>query len=443
MTPSRLTIRDLNQVGVGTLLTRGGCLVVETYVQGTGCGTEGGCAMAMEKNQEVGRTFGRAGLPGCTSGRILRAAAASFASLRGRTAATFAAALLVTLAGCGDGAIPLDRLEDEMARAICAAYDRCPLLVGRLDDEAWLLGSSTAECVANLEMLAAFWLDVLRSRGRLAVEKGTAKYDGAAARACLDAFARASCEEISKMDALVPVCPDIFQGTVPVGGSCRINEECNGGWCDAEPHEKCPGICVAWLATGEDCSGSWDRRCAPGLWCDPNLFRCTERSSAAEGESCAGEVGCAYGLTCDEGTSLCRPLKLVGEGEVCGNGALCDRGLRCFSAADKQTCKRVSVGHTEGAACWPEMYDAACDLTDGLFCDPYKSRCVLLPGAGEPCLYGEVCDPWQAFCDEATGTCREMLPSGAPCTSWRQCRSHWCNDGKCAALTEVCFSPFD
>lgn len=149
------------------------------------------------------------------------------------------------------------------------------------------------------------------------------------------------------------------------------------------------------------------------------------------------------------------------EGEACGQDSFslrhsgCERGLYCLAGQCRDP-RRTSLG-TERQPC--DLGDR-CD--DGLVC--VGQVCERLPGPGEPCLEGYLCNT-DAFCDAVcmalpgpgepcgsdcrsgsfcsfdaatgTSTCRLVGDVGEPCSGHRQCASANCPAGVCEPPAEV------
>ncbi|MDI7268453.1 MAG: hypothetical protein QME96_10700 [Myxococcota bacterium] len=345
-----------------------------------------------------------------------------------------AAALLAALLACtacdggsGDGAIPLDQLWNRWIEVRCGVVHRCPYF-GVMIPPVYA-GSSVAECVSALNTdLAMAGIEDPMWDLRDAVARGTVRYDGNAARTCFDRAAGMSCEQIDREPPAE--CELVFVGTVAPGGQCTEEEECLNGWCDTG--SACPGRCVAYRRVGESCTGSGER-CEPNTDCDDSGRCATEppRQYAGEGQTCGGGIGhwCGYGLYCGEAGTCVRLPPIMSEGQTCGDWiGYCNPALACHEG----TCRRLPA--TVGAECAEETLP--CALARNLVCDPSTSRCIAIPGAGEPCLAGSYCGPG-TFCG-GDRTCRATLADGASCTDDDQCSSGNCTAAGACGPRDPC-----
>src|SRR5690606_31831633 len=81
------------------------------------------------------------------------------------------------------------------------------------------------------------------------VAEGRIAFDGGAFSRCL-AAARERCD-VSLVGS--EDCRLAFSGTVAPGGACRVDDECDGGFCDGSQGGDCEGACQALPAVGEPC----------------------------------------------------------------------------------------------------------------------------------------------------------------------------------------------
>ncbi len=346
---------------------------------------------------------------------------------RGPAAAILAAFLAST--GCDDGGgggpIPLDQLWRRWIEVQCSMVHRCPYAaegVGVIPPA--YAGSSAAECVSIINtVFTVFAGEDPMWELHDAVDRGTVRYDGNAARACIDYAAGMSCDQLQEEPA---ECERVFVGTVSPGGQCVVDLECLRGWCDTEA--ACPGRCVAYRRAGESCTGSTEL-CEPNTYCD-DTGRCAEPQYVGEGQTCGYDIGwCSYGLGCGEAGTCVRLPPLTSEGQACGDATgFCNPGLACHEG----TCRRPPA--TVGAACHAETLP--CAFARNLICDPSTARCVAIPGAGEPCVMGFVCGGG-TFCGDDR-TCRARLADGAPCTGDDQCSSRNCTDAGACGPWDPC-----
>lgn len=337
--------------------------------------------------------------------------------------ARLAIVLLFGLAACGGGSgggagnpVPLDGLVAQTTAVACARNTRCHFV------------SDTALCMAvygpgiyERQLFGDFGAAVATAKA------GKAHYDGAAARACLDAIQNGACT-----DTTTPAtCDQVFTGTVPDGGRCINDVACVPGSFCARPTSDtapCDGICTAGGTMCNRNSG-----CSGGKVCDTTMGTAmssgscvTPVAAGAAREACGTNNSCASGLFCSSSGVCTAPAHA---GEPClgvRNGFACAEGLVCLRSADgtSSTCAAVAA---KGEAC---TSSAQCggSLTS-LGCDPTSHLCVDLPSSG-PCLGNGIfsCDPLTSFCDTtmATPTCEPFAASGASCST--------SNLGQCGTL---------
>lgn len=354
--------------------------------------------------------------------------------------------------------VPMDQYLATAAQVECAAIFRC-----RASGDAAglrLLFGTFERCVANADELAG---EAERARWRALVAAGTSRYDGAAARRCLEALRGEFC------GARPPeACLAVFGGTVPPGGPCRRHDDCaDDGWCRTEEPgggAACPGVCARRAPLGASCqSGTAEcsQRGARGVvHCafvrsldgTPDPFRCEDSdvATAAEGpfaragEVCADSRGaapimrrCAPDLDC-----VTRVRDVSSYGECVGPqplGAPCERycqgdALCAVDATFTRRCQPLVVRGREGERC-VQGNDGAelCNVLLGLDCVAGRCQRVGTGEAGSVCFTARFgVDSCRAglVCHGATQTCRPRAAVGAPCGSPDECESRRCaSDG--------------
>ncbi len=321
--------------------------------------------------------------------------------------------LLSGLVACGGGSggggdsVPLDDLASQATAAACARLTRCHFV------------SDTALCMAvygpgiyQRQLFGDFGAAVATAKA------GKAQYDGAMARACLDATQNGACA-----DTVTPaVCDQVFTGTIAVGDRCINNVGCVPGTFCASPISyaaPCDGVCTA---GGTMCNRNVD--CSGGMVCDTMMGTpmssgtcVTPVAAGAEGAACGTNNSCASGLFCSSGGVCTAPAQA---GDPCvgvRNGFACAEGLVCLASADGTSMSCAAVV-AKGEAC---TSSAQCggSLTS-LGCDPTSHLCVDLPSSG-PCLGTGIfsCNALTSFCDTtmATPTCQPFAASGASCST--------------------------
>jgi hypothetical protein len=310
-----------------------------------------------------------------------------------------------------------------------------------------VLFESPAVCVEHVHRFAYDDVDDLIGF----VRAGSIRFDGVAARTCLDQVAARCASTNSQVNQL---CRRAFVGTVAIGGGCWRNQQCvEGAWCDhgSAGAQACPGACRAQLAAGAMCVTA--RQCLG--WGEGNATcvsgRCAtarEGSPAAEGQPC-GEVpgadmsvtrtACATGLACR--SSVCRRPLAVGAPcdqrmDVCPPGTACvvrpgTTAPTCAAAAD-------IVRNAPGLACNPARNAfPLCNPTARLTCNAATMTCEALgngalgarcPPGGE--LNAATCDPGLR-CDAMSSTCVARLAVGAASMRYDDCLSGDCEGSRC------------
>jgi len=211
------------------------------------------------------------------------------------------------------------------------------------------------------------------------------EYDGAQARACVDAFAARSCDKTTASYQLTPAaCLKVFRGSLHAGASCADSMECISQSC-VKP--SCQQACCAGTCQGDD---------PPAL--------------AKIGESCA-LINCAQGGFCDA-TQTCVPVKR--SGESCDVDALlpCGDGLACLRSS-----KRCGPLPGLGERC----SDDGCRNLYA-HCSPSTGTCVMEGVLGDPCTFGAVDQCTLLYVCSRDQTCSAGHPLGAPCiASYDRC----------------------
>lgn len=263
--------------------------------------------------------------------------------------------------GGGGGAIPIAELPTAFGSAVCDNLGPCCQKAG--------LSYDASKCKALYTGLL--------SQFEASVNSGKTKYDANAAGTCLNAIKQStqSCD----LDTSSPACDQVFQGTVPEGGACDNESECNapaGASTDCDN-----GVCVVELRgkVGDACK-----------------WTCTEEGSST---SCSGGSGTDTGARC-----------------YTNDGLYCD--------SDSGQCQaQIAVG---GTGCGFD--DEAC--ATGAYCQ--SDKCEAHKKVGEACTGFNQCVAG-AYCDSAgSGNCAAKKPAGADCTDFDECEGS-CDAGKCTA----------
>lgn len=254
---------------------------------------------------------------------------------------------------------------------------------------------------------------------------------------CVDDIRALGCDV--RTTRLPASCELLLIGTVELGASCTINEDCAGdAYCDKGSLASCPGTCAGWQSEGMPCNGNDDEQCADGLVC----FRDSCEPLGALSDSCGTDLPrCLPGLVCvDEGSGehcvSIDALYFRALGEDCDVVTeLCEPGLVCASVSG-------SIGECEervaaGAEC-KRAQPNQCPAWQ--YCNAETAgevgTCVDRPSDGEPCLSRA-----QACADEhvcVEGTCAALAQIGEQCTADLQCYSGACGEDELCAAPLMC-----
>jgi hypothetical protein len=354
------------------------------------------------------------------------------------------------LCACGPSDIALGSFALPYARAVCGAQARCQTLSASVE------GRCRAALAASLDA------DVHK-----ALAAGRLRYDGGAARTCVDGLDSTRCLSRGPTDATQAACYRALQGTVAAGQPCSFLFECSAGLC--VPDSTCPASCPTLAPRGQPCS-------AQGPFCDERVgLVCIGGVCAppgASGASCALQRDCQIGLlcagsrcvslhragepcerdeNCDAGTfcaETCQPR--LGAGASCGADAdTIDAALRGAQCADGLVCKGAALttqGAPVGGTCAaPAAEKSACAVDPGglqlfidgcqggLFCS--GGACAPLPASG-PCAPHGACDG-ASYCD-ASDACQPLKPDGATCQTPVECAGSACPAGQCGPDQLLC-----
>lgn len=221
-------------------------------------------------------------------------------------------------------------------------------------------------------------------------------FDEAKGNACLAAMRAASSkpEFCTLEDDVVEddgACDEVFTsaGTVQPGGACEWDEDC------ADSPE----------GTG---------KCQTFYEGDVRRSMCI---ITADGK--AGDAPC---IATRSGSFTV----FVGSGTPPLFAYICDeaKGVHCDKVGETYACvARPTLGE-------PCSNFESCVQT--AFCDPISDTCVDRLPPGEACTDDRQCVD-SAFCEDSSNvwTCTAKRPAGATCTSFTECASGWCEDGKC------------
>lgn len=220
------------------------------------------------------------------------------------------------------------------------------------------------------------------------------------------------------------------------GEACDRSDDC-------EPGATCTsGVCKVTVLTGETCDETRacgeGRRCVSGT-CSNAVISCSEDAECFSGETCVGEYA-----------SECRAPG--GLGARCSYIDECDDGLGCDTTGSSWGVGEcVTLPGNVGDDCNGASFCAA-----GLSCASDTYTCILPPGLGEECRYGNVVEQ-RKYIACATGlacsggACQfapgvgESCDEGGVCADGTACQYDWREGGSslCVALRgegEECLS---
>lgn len=366
-----------------------------------------------------------------------------------------AAGLLV--AGCGEshgggsggGPVPIDRIDDELAGAVCAYLERCPPADNDTIGARILLGTSTTMTCeeAFLTSQVAGASDLQRR-----VAAGTEIYDPVAARACIDLF-RSSCLPPASGTLVPAVCSGVVEGTRAVGQGCESSDECVGdAYCDGFGSTRC-GTCMARVAVGAACDSDvqcqragldWGAICATSGTGPGHCVEVRVTQNVAAGGVCGrvsedGNVRtvgvCAAGLYCterryDAAGTCARPVPV---GTACESANVpCVGDAFCAPDASGRSCQAVTVRTRVGETCDEAML-VFCNSLDRLECVSGTCQSTGDGTVGSMCRRRDFSVPCNAglYCDSTTMQCTATKPDGATCSSDSECTTGTCNGTTC------------
>lgn len=295
--------------------------------------------------------------------------------------------VLLLISGCTTS-VPLEDFCTQQWISRCDANKRCRL---------W---SPAMECpippdTACTERLQS-WVDA-----------GVLTYDATAAKKCLDAFERRSCDDLydQPLESGDEACDRFLVGTHQAGESCG---GCEAGLVCVTDSVAC-GTCAAKPSPAEDGASCEFNACGSNSYCNGDK-RCTRLPG--DGDACH-EGQCRLPFRCSE--DVCELP--IGQGATCIVNEHCQGGLWC----ERGICQLQKI---RGYAC---SADVECRSTH---C--FEGTCVLLTKIGEACGVGcalpGVC---------VNGTCERGANVGESCAE-KPCGLGTCFNGTCRDATLEC-----
>ncbi|UQA55620.1 hypothetical protein [Polyangium aurulentum] len=262
----------------------------------------------------------------------------------------------IAAGGCGSEGISLEWFHAESVAIECGHFYACcdeEGLRSRLSDPP-----ETPEACAE-ERHSMY--EQLFDRMRTEIAEGKLVFRGDLAMYCLNELREASCADffLRRLQS-APICVQLFEGQVPLGGACTVDYHCG---------------------EGAHCAEELDHRCAllPG-----------------DGEPCYG-IGerCDVGLVCLSpfgDVPRCGKQRLPGA--PCGSFGDCE-SQHCAGPEDARTCAPPQV---VGGPCnaYFECASGRCEM----------GVCKARTADGKPCTADVLCA--SGYCDRETNTCAPL-----------------------------------
>jgi hypothetical protein len=343
----------------------------------------------------------------------------------------------------GTGPVAIGDLAHEVSIAVCNLLQSC--LVG--SSLAKYYGATT-QCLSQIEPSAT---DQLVSQLTAAIARGTATYNGSAARTCLDSYAQLDCD-YSNEQALLAKCSGAWPGSIATGGSCVSNLECSGSMTAAvcASDGTCPGQCQARSALGQNCKSDDD--CQLGLKCSSKTDVCVPGLKIGDpcvsgddtNGACNGMTQCVQDLNSNQ-YHCSRLSAAVGlsEGQICDSMLSCDGSLICTATGELTDASSSNVFRCQkpvssGGAC---RYAIGNACPDGEYCPMQYSdvatggaHCTAQVAPNQTCqgLYAYECQN-SGRCSITSKKCILRQRIGGTCETNGDCFSNVCTNSVCVA----------
>ncbi len=291
-----------------------------------------------------------------------------------------------------DTGVPLEQFVAQLRGATCERLVRCSYVPDAATCEATIpTDRGVVQAVAS-------------------VIAGDLTYDPLAARTCVDTVLQHKCEgDYFLPRALREACDPVFGNRKAEGAACFSGAECQGVDADCEKEEDCFAACcqgtckLAGGAAGLGLPCDVQTPCSPDLVCLVN-----------EG---GGDPGSGGG---PDGSRTCQPR--VGAGQQCNDPFECVEGYGCDPGTG--TCFKQA---DSGATCNPLLEAPSC-AAQADYCDEAQSKCIPLPGEGQPCAKNAfLTDACALYAQCVDGVCQRLPGADQSCLN-----------GQCLGLLE-CF----
>jgi len=146
------------------------------------------------------------------------------------------------------------------------------------------------------------------------VAAGRSRYDGLAARNCVNALEGESCDP-SAAASFDSICQKVFTGTIADGAACALDTECLPG-----------SLCLGAATSAASCAGV----------CTHGATLCNDDSHCMNGQVRDHQAASLASGSC------VTPVAAGGAGQACGVDRVCNPGLVCSQTATGDTCSARS-----------------------------------------------------------------------------------------------------
>lgn len=241
-----------------------------------------------------------------------------------------------------------------------------------------------------------------------------------------------TCDNIGSSEGSLYVCRPAQRGIVPLGGTCKNDDNCvdvDGAACVGNDDKAIPGVCQA-STEGKACEpDNPDQSCSPGESCvdqsyisSSGGYICLSNTSREKGQYCETDSECSSNICEDRVLNECVDGTT---GDACfGDDDNCTDGYECVSGA----CTEAA----EGSSC---STDADCQNTgnpDNHCVDTWGFNECYDGTEGDPCENDSQCKQSGSdkapFCVDNSGgnECFDGSP-GDDCNDGGDCQSGTCN----------------